>query len=494
VSLLTARGLTKSYGGVRVLRDVDFEVRAAEVRALVGENGAGKSTLIKILTGAIPPDRGELDIAGQRVRFGDALAMRGAGVSAVYQEFTLVPDLSVAENVFLGRERGRLLLDRSAMRTEADRLFRELGLSIDVLRPVRGLSVAYQQMIEIARALACDAKVVIFDEPSATLAGPEVDRLLAVVRRLRQRGLAVVYTSHRLEEVFAIADTVTVLRDGELVTTRSLTAVGRSELIRWMVGRDISEEFPVRRAQLGDVVFEARALAVPPRVTRVNLQIRRGEVVALAGLVGAGRTATALAIIGALRPAKGRSGELRLHGAPIAFRSPAEALANGVAYVTEDRKGRGIFPLMSVEANITIARLPQLARFGWLARRSETEAAGRIARACGVRAARLSQRVSTLSGGNQQKVLLARVLLTPPALLIVDEPTRGVDVAARAEIYALINRLSAEGLAILLISSDLTEVLGMADRVVVMRQGSTMGELTRDATAEAVMALATVGP
>jgi ABC-type sugar transport system ATPase subunit len=494
VSLLVARNLTKSYGGITVLRDVALTVHAGEVHALLGENGAGKSTLIKILTGAVVPDRGELTLNGVRLPFGDALHHRHAGISAVYQEFTLVPELTVADNVFLGREQGRFLVQRSAMRSMARTLFQELGVSIDVTVPVRGLSVAQQQMVEIARALATTASVVIFDEPTAALPGGDVDRFLTVVRRLRDRGLGVVYTSHRLEEVFAIADTMTVLRDGQVVTSGPIGGVQRADLIRWMVGRDISEEFPSRDGiRFGDVVFEAQHVSMPPRVKSVQFQIRRGEVVAMAGLVGAGRTATALGIVGALQPVHGQQGKLLLDGAPVVFRSPVDALRNGVAYVTEDRKNLGLFPALSVEANITVSRLAELARFGWISSGYERPVAERIARDCQVRAASLSQPVATLSGGNQQKVLLARYLLTPPKVLILDEPTRGVDVGARAEIYTLIDRLSRAGLAILLISSDLTEVLGMADRVVVMREGRTIGEVPRaQATAERIMQLATL--
>jgi len=490
--VLAGRQLTKSFGGVTVLRGVDLRVDAGEVHALLGENGAGKSTLIKILTGAFVPDRGELELAGQPLPFGDALRFRQAGISAVYQEFTLIPDLSVAENVYLGREPGRVLMDRARMRSTAAQLFTDLGMSIDVRVPVRRLSVAQQQMVEIARALAADARVVIFDEPTASLPAPDVERFLAVVRRLRERGLAILYTSHRLEEVFAIADRLTVLRDGQMVESRGMAGVTRAEVIRWMVGRDVTEEFPVRAPTLGGVVFEARQFSRPPRVREVTLGVRRGEIVGIAGLVGAGRTAAALGLVGALDPVHKRGGQLLLDDVPVAFESPADALARGVAYVTEDRKRRGIFPLMSAEANITIARLRQFARRGWLSRRLERTAAAQMARDCCVRAASLLQPVATLSGGNQQKVLLARYLLQPPRLLIVDEPTRGVDVGARAEIYALLDRLSVEGMAILMISSDLTEVLGMSDRIVVMRQGRTVRELPRsEATAERVMAAAT---
>jgi rhamnose transport system ATP-binding protein len=493
--VLVGRQLTKSFGGVTVLRGIDLTLHAGEVHALLGENGAGKSTLIKILTGAIIPDRGELELAGGSMQFGDPLRFRNAGVSVVYQEFTLIPDLSVAENVYLGREPGRVLMDRGLMRKAAARTFADLGISVDVRAPVRGLSVAHQQMVEIARALVSEARVIIFDEPTPSLPVPDVQRFLAVVGRLRQRGLAILYTSHRLEEVFSIADRLTILRDGQMVESRNMAGVTRADVIRWMVGRDVSEEFPARTPQIGKVVFEARQFSRAPKVREVNLGVRRGEIVGMAGLVGAGRTAAALAFVGALHPVQGRGGQLLLDHEAVSFRSPADALARGIAYVTEDRKGRGTFPLMSAEANITITRLGQFAPHVLLSLGRERAAAARIAQKCCVRARSLLQAVRTLSGGNQQKVLLARYLLHPPRFLIVDEPTRGVDVGARAEIYALLNRLSLEGMAILLISSDLTEVLGMSDRVVVMRQGRTVRELPRtEASPERVMSAATFEP
>jgi rhamnose transport system ATP-binding protein len=491
VSLLAASGLSKSFAGVRVLHGVDFDVAAGEVHALVGENGAGKSTLIKILGGAIRPDAGEVRLDGAPLPLGDSLQVRRAGVSVVYQEFTLVPDLSAAENVFLGRERGRLLLRRSEMQKAAAALFAELGVRIDAARPVRGLSVAQQQMVEIGRSLASDARIMILDEPTATLAAPEVERLFAAIRRLQHRGLGIVYISHRLDEIFALADRVTVLRDGRRVDSRPVAAIDRASLIRAMVGRDMAEEFPPRASVPGPTAIEVRGLRCAPRIHDVSFSVRAGEIVALAGLVGAGRTSSALTLIGA-PPGKGEAGgEVHVGGRPVRFRSPVEALASGVAYVTEDRKAHGLFPQMSSEGNITIARLAAFTRAGVLSRKRERTAAAAAAREFDVRAAGLSQPAGTLSGGNQQKVLLARYLLVPPTVLILDEPTRGVDVGARAEIYRQMNRLSERGLAILMISSDLNEVLGMADRIVVMRGGRTTGELDRrTATAEAVMTLA----
>jgi len=497
VTLLRAAGVTKAYAGSRALAGVDFDLQAGEVHALVGENGAGKSTLIKILGGAVVPDAGTVVLDGRPLPLGDPLAVRRMGISIVYQELTLVPDQTIAENVFLGRELGRLWLRRRPMERATQKLLDELGVRTSASSIVRGSSIAQQQMVEIARALAVEARVLILDEPSATLSPAEVDRLFDVVRRLRSRGMGIVYISHRLEELFAIADRVTVLRDGRAVLTADAAALDRPALIRAMVGREISGEFPADVHQKAVVpmatgagdppVLDVRSLAAPPRFFDVSLAVRAGEIVALGGLVGAGRTSAALALVGALDAA----GEVRLNGSPVRFRTPAEAIARGVAYVTEDRKGRGIFPLLGVDANITLAYLATFVRAGLLDRQREQAAAADAARRFDLRAAALNQPAATLSGGNQQKALLARFLLKPRALVILDEPTRGVDVGARAEIYALMRRLAAEGAAILMISSDLPEVLGMADRIVVMREGRTTGMLTRaEATAERVMALA----
>jgi ABC-type sugar transport system ATPase subunit len=492
VSLLSAASLSKSFPGVRALEGVDLELRPGEVHALLGENGAGKSTLIKILGGALVPDAGEARLEGQPLPLGDPLAVRRRGVSIVYQELTLVPELTAAENIFLGRERGRPLLRRREMARAAQALLDGLGARIAPGVPVRALSLAQQQLVEIARALAGESKVIILDEPSATLSDPEVERLFAVLRGLRARGLGVVYISHRLEEIFAIADRVTVLRDGRRVASSPVADVDRAQLIRWMVGRDLREEFPPRAPAPGDAVLEVRGLACPPRFTDVSFTVRRGEIVGLAGLVGAGRTSVALALFGAL---PGVRGEVRLDGRPVRFASPADALRAGMGYVTEDRRRRGLFRVLSAGANITISFLRSLAPLGILSPGRERPAAAAAAKEFDVRAAAgLAQPAGTLSGGNQQKLLLARLLLRPRRLLVLDEPTRGIDVGAKAEIYGIMNRLTAQGLGILMISSELPEVLGMSDRVVVMHEGRTAGELSRaQATPERVMELATAG-
>ena len=483
--LLSATAVTKAFGTVPVLRHVDFTVRAGEVHALVGENGAGKSTLIRILTGAQRADAGSVRLSG-RPAPADPRLVRALGVSSVYQEFMLIPDMTVYDNIVLGRERGPMSWRPRSAAGIAERL-RTLGATCRPDAVVRTLSVAEQQLVEIARALETNARVLILDEPTAALSAAEVDRLLALLRDLRASGLGIVYVSHRFDEIFAIADRVTVLRDGRCVTTAAREGLTRDQIIRWMVGRDVSDEFPARTATPAATVLEVRNLSAPGRFTDISFSARAGEILGIGGLVGAGRTSLGLALGGGLRSA----GTILLEGTPIAPGNPADAIAAGIAYVTEDRKGRGLLPTMSVAANLTITYLRQFAGGGLVDRRRERAAAARVAHDVQVRGVSLEQPVQTLSGGTQQKVLLGRFLLNPRKVLILDEPTRGVDVGARAEIYALMNRLTEAGVAILMISSDLPELLGMSDRILVMRAGHAAGELQRaEATPERMMSLA----
>jgi len=490
MSLLAMKGLSKSFPGVMALQDVDLEVDSGEIHALVGENGAGKSTLIKVLGGAVVPDRGEVWLEGEPLPVGEPLESRRRGVSIIYQEFTLVGELSAAENIFLGRERGGLFLNQPEMRRRAQELLDSLGAHVDATRPVRLLSVAQQQMVEIARALLERSKLLVLDEPSATLTNAEVHRLFTVLKDLRKQGLGIVYISHRLEEIFEIADRVSVLRDGKKIETIPVTSVDRPSLIRSMVGRDLSEEFPPRQPKIERAVIEVRHLSAPPFFWDVSFTVGRGEILGVSGLVGAGRTSVGLALLGAI-PFKG---EVLFEGRPVHFRHPREAMDEGLAYVTEDRKDRGIFPLLAALTNITISRLEAFSRFGVLSLTREAKAADATAKEFDVRAASLSQPAGTLSGGNQQKLLLARNLLAPCKLLILDEPTRGIDVGAKSEIYRLMNRLTSAGLAILMISSELPEVFGMSDRILVVHAGVTRGVLGRaEATPDRVMDLATGG-
>ena len=489
VPLLTVSALSKSFPGVRALDAVDFEVCAGEIHALVGENGAGKSTLVKTLGGGVVPDSGTITLGGVPLRLGHPLASRQRGIDVIYQEFTLVPELSAAANIFLGREPGRIVLRTAEMRREAQRILDSLGAQVGADEPAGGLSVAQQQMVEIARALGGRPRVLVLDEPTAALTERDAARLFGLLRDLRARGLGIVYISHRLSEIFDIADRVTVLRDGRRVATAPVSSVDRAQMIRWMVGRDLADEFPPREAQPGAPLLDVRGLTARPYCHDVSFSVRQGEIVGLAGLVGAGRTSVALALLGAIASV----GDIQLEGRPLRARRPSEAMAQGVGYVTEDRAHKGIFPLLSACANATITRLDAFARLGVIRQARERDVAARTAATVGLDRARLPQSAGTLSGGNQQKVLVVRNLIAPPRLLILDEPTRGIDVGAKREIYDVMNHLTSEGMGILMISSELPEILGMSDRVVVMREGRTTGELLRrDATAEAVMHLATL--
>jgi ABC-type sugar transport system ATPase subunit len=457
---------------VKALDGVTFDVAAGEVHALVGENGAGKSTLMKVLGGAYVADEGQVLLDGVPLPSGDPLAVRNAGVQVIYQELMLVPALTAEENIFLGRE-------RSGSRAGAQAILDDLGADVDARTPVERLSVPKQQMVEIARSLASASKVLVLDEPTSTLPKPDVKRLLELVHRLKDRGLGIIYISHRLEEVIAIADRITVLRDGKTIETRA--QFDRADLIRSMVGRSLEEEFPARNPKPGAVVLEARGL-----LGGVDLDVRAGEIVGLAGLVGSGRTRTGLTLFGAL----GTAGSIRMNGRPVRLRNPRDALDAGIAYLTEDRKADGVFPHLDLGANITIASLAQFTHAGILDRAAERKRARASAAEFDVRASGIRQLAGTLSGGNQQKALLARFLLEPRRVLILDEPTRGIDVGAKSEIYRLMNRLTDDGLGIIMISSEMEELLGMADRVVVLREGRCVGELS-DPTQEQVMELAT---
>jgi len=483
MSLLRLQGITKTFPGVRALDNVSFDVEAGEIHSLVGENGAGKSTLMKVLGGSYIPDSGSIELEGEALPFGSPLAIQKRGVQIIHQELALVPELTAAENIFLGREKGGVFLDRRMMVREAQSLLDELGAGVSARTRAVRLSVPQQQMVEIARALGAASKVLVLDEPTSTLPGPDVERLLEMVRQLRGRGLGIVYISHRFDEVFAISDRITVLRDGRHVQTTPMADVDRGRLIRAMVGRDLEEEFPPREATPGATVLAASGL-----LGGVDLTVRAGEIVGLAGLVGSGRTETGLALFGAIAS----EGEIRIDGARVRSKRPTDALRAGIAYITEDRKAAGIFPWLDVGANITISTLAEFSRMGLLSPGRERAAAQEAAGHFDVRSAGLRQRAGTLSGGNQQKLLLARFLLAPRKLLILDEPTRGIDVGAKAEIYRLMNRLTSDGLAILMISSELEELLGMADRIVVMREGKAVGEVERAmATQEKIMELAT---
>jgi ABC-type sugar transport system ATPase subunit len=488
VPLLRMEGITKSFPGVRALRGVDLELRGGELLALLGENGAGKSTLIKVLAGAHLPDAGVVRIDGREVPIRNPIDARRAGVAVMYQEFNLVPSLSAAENIFLGGER-RGWLRHGEERRRAEELFRRVGVPVPPDALCRDLSIAQQQVVEIAKALAADARILVMDEPSATLTLQEVEALFAVIRDLKRHGLGIIYISHRLEEIDAVADRVMVMRDGEQVGTLPARQAARDRLIEMMVGRRLDQEFPRRSVTVGEPRLVVKDLRRGTKVRGVSLVVRRGEVVGLTGLVGSGRTETARLIFGADRADCGR---VEVDGRPVRLSHPRDAIRAGIALLTEDRKGQGLVPAHSVRDNFALPNLASWSRLGFVNRRREREAFGRRVEALRIRVADPEQPARNLSGGNQQKVVLAKWLERDCDVVIFDEPTRGIDVGAKYEIYLLINELAARGKAILMICSELPEVLGMSDRILVMHEGRLSGEITdvAGATQEQVLQLA----
>jgi rhamnose transport system ATP-binding protein len=485
--LVELRGIAKSYGGVHALADVSFAIAPASVHALVGENGAGKSTLVKILTGVVHPDEGELAIDGEPQRIGDPHTAHRLGIVAMYQEPTVFQDLTVAENVFAGRHprTGLRTVDWRRMRSEASRILRDLGVDFGPDTPVRGLGVADRQLLEIAKALSSSARLLIMDEPTAALSPHEVENLFATVHRLRDRGVAIVFISHRLEEVSAIADTVTVLRDGRHIATRPAEGLAHGEMVRLMVGRSLDALFPKEEAEIGDVVLRADGLTRRGVFSGVSFELRRGEIVGLAGFVGSGRTELARSIFGADPLDRGT---LRIEGRAYRPRTPRAALRRGLAYLPEDRLHQGLVQPMSVRENVSLAVLPGLTPGGFLRPRRERALARRFMEQLRIKATSPAQVVRSLSGGNQQKVVLAKWIAAEPRILILDEPTHGVDVGTKADVHRTISHLATQGLTILLISSELPEILGMSDRVLVMREGRLVAELSREeATQERVI-------
>jgi rhamnose transport system ATP-binding protein len=489
--LVELRDASKSYGAVRALRDGDIALRAGEVRALMGENGAGKSTLVKVLGGVIRRDAGDMLVDGEPVDFHSPHDARDAGIAVIYQEPTLFPDLSVAENVVMGYHPLAALrrVDRRAMHRQVQELLDRLGVRLEPDRPVRGLSIADQQIVEIAKALSFDARVLIMDEPTAALSGPEVERLFAVMRTLREHGAAVLFISHRLDEVFTICDTATVMRDGAVVHDARIADMTQDEMVRRMVGRELSALFPKQDAEVGEPVLRVADLTREGVFFDVGFEVRAGEIVALAGLVGAGRSEVARAIFGIDRLDRG---DVELDGKRLPAGSPAAAMKAGVAFVPEDRRQQGLVMDLSIARNTALTRLRALSRLGLIRGGAEQRLARTWAERLQLKFHRLGDPVGTLSGGNQQKVVLGKWLATEPRLLIIDEPTRGIDVGTKAEVHRLMSELATRGLAVLMISSELPEVLGMADRILVMHEGRITGELSRaEADEERVVRLAT---
>lgn len=483
--------IAKQFGAIQALRGVDLSLYAGEVHALVGENGAGKSTLVKMLAGIHRPDVGLIKINGNVVELHNPAQARNAGIAVIHQEPTLFPDLNVAENVFMGRHpRDRFgRVDWKRMYQEVERLLASLGVRLNVYTPVQGLSVADQQLVEIAKALSLQSRVLIMDEPTAALSAHEVQELFAITRQLRERGVAILFVSHRLEEVFALADRVTVFRDGTRVATTPIAEVTTEELIRQMVGREMETLYPKSVVEPGEVVLAVQHLTREGIFSDVSFQVRRGEILGFAGLVGAGRTEVARVIFGIDRAS---AGEIRINGKIVQIRSPKAAMQYGIAYVPEDRHQHGLIMDFSIVRNMTLPVLQQTSRLGLVNQRREREIATDYAAQLHVRSSGIDQLVKALSGGNQQKVVLAKWLITQPTVLILDEPTRGIDVGSKAEVHRIVSELASKGLAIILISSDLPEVLAMADRVLVMHEGRVAAEFTHaEVNQEKVMFAAT---
>jgi len=493
-TLISMQGIVKRYPGVTALRDVSLSVRPGEVMALVGENGAGKSTLLKVLAGAERADEGTIEVSGLAVAINSPRDSQSHGIAVIYQELNLANDLSVAENIYVGHELKTRFgtVDFRAMNAGAQQLMTSLGIDIPPTEIVGRLNIALRQMVEIAKALLVEARVVVMDEPTSSLTEEEVETLLTLVRQLRSAGVSVIYVSHRMREIFEIADRITVMRDGSVVGVRDAPSVSPADIVQMMVGRELEDLYGVRAVpvdQAATPTLEVRGLSAGRLLHDVSFCVRPGEILGLAGLIGAGRSDAALTIFGAL---KRRRGEILIDGTPLALRTPNEAMAAGIGFVPEDRKRQGLFLGLPVRENVSSASLGAISRLSIVSRRRDRELSETYARHLGLRRSAIEVAAGTLSGGNQQKVVLARWLSRLPRLLILDEPTRGVDVGAKAEIYQLIRTIAAEGVAVLVISSELTEVLGIADRILVMREGYGVGELPADqATETRIMAMAT---
>ena len=486
------RDIDKRFQGVKALSAASLVVESGEIMALVGQNGAGKSTLIKVLTGAYQRDEGSITFTGKPIDFGSPQEAQRGGISTIYQEINLVPFRSVTENIFLGREHRRFgLLDWRRMNAEAAELLRRFAVEIDVRRPLMDFSTAIQQMVAIARAASFKAQLVIMDEPTSSLDEREVEVLFDVMRRLRAEGVAVIFITHRLDELYQVCDRVTVMRDGRTIMTNRMVDVDKLHLIAAMLGRDLetvrshATGFSAAAAEAGDEVLAAEGLRIGRRVRDARLEVKTGQIVGLTGLLGSGRTETARAIFGADPP---DAGAIRLMGQTVAPREPSDAIAMGVGYCSEDRKADGIVPDMSVRENITLAILPRLVAMGVVDEGKQRAIVDKFMKRLAIKASSAEQKIRELSGGNQQKVLLARWLCADPKLLILDEPTRGIDVGAKAEIQALIRELADQGLGVLMISSELEEITEGADRVFVLSDGRTVADLPHaEASAKAII-------
>lgn len=493
-ALLQLSGINKYFPGVHALKDAQFDVQKGEVHALLGENGAGKSTMIKIISGVHKPDTGSISLDGRQVIFGNPREAQNAGIATIYQELGLYPELSVAENIFMGHAPTKNwgffhTVDWETMDRRAEELLAELNIhNLDVQAKVGTLNVGNRQRVEIAKALSLDAQILIMDEPTAALTESDVEQLFSIVRLLRERGVSIIYISHRLNEVFELADRVTVLRDGQYIGTQDVKDTTEPQLISMMVGRTIDNLFPKQESTIGDVVLEVRNLHRLPLTNNISFKVHAGEIVGIAGLVGSGRSETAQVIFGVLAA---ESGEIYVNGQRVYINHPSEAVAHGIGYVPEDRGHQGLVKEMTIRENTSMAVLDSVSINTFINRAKERVLANQSIDQLSIRATGSEQIVNKLSGGNQQKVVVSKWLASNPKLLIMDEPTRGVDVGAKSEIHRLMSELAAkEGLAILMISSELPEVLGMSDRVLVMREGHLVGEFTREQATQETIATA----
>ena len=491
--MIEMSGIQKAFNGNVVLKDVQFQLADGEIHALMGENGAGKSTMMKILTGIYERDNGVIKVDGEEVHFNSPKEAEAKGIAVIHQELNILPDLTVAENLFLGNEQtiGMGIMKNKEMNKEAQRILSQLGLDIDVRMPAGALSVGKQQIIEIAKAMETKANVIIMDEPTAALTDREIQTLFKTIRKLQSEGVSFVYISHRMEEIFAICDRITILRDGEYVGVRTIKDTTFDEIVQMMVGRELGERFPGRTAAIGDVKLEVKGLTRPSLCEDIHFSVRKGEIVALAGLMGAGRTEVAQAIFGYRKMTKG---ELFIDGNAVKINNPREAKKRGIGFVTEDRKTQGLVVDFSIKENIAMANFNKTSKSGIIRGSKEKSFVGKLVEKLGVKTPSAELPAKSLSGGNQQKVVIAKWLGIEPEILILDEPTRGVDIGAKKEIYQIMNDLAEQGVAILMISSELPEVIGMSDRVLVMHEGKITGEVAGDdMTQEKIMHYATGG-
>jgi len=493
-SLIRMENISKSFSAVRVLDNVGFDLKHGEVHVLAGENGAGKSTLIKILSGVHTDYTGQITMTGNAVRFASVQDAARNGISVIHQELSLVASMNIAENIFLGREHSRgLWLNHRRMEQQAAKLLADMGLDIDVTRPVESYPFGIQQMVEICKALAFDSRVIVMDEPTSALKGPDVDKLFEIIIRLKARGCGIIFISHKMDEIYRMADRITVLRDGKLMGTGITHDVPQNRLVQWMVGRELDRQFPPRLSHPGPVRLEVNQLTVPhpaghktPVVHNVSFQVRAGEIVGLAGLQGSGISELVNGIFGAAQ--RKVSGTVTIDDKPLANFTPRLAIHNGVALLTNDRKARGLIMGLNIIKNTTLTCLKKFSRWGWLNPNAEKSAADRQAHALKLRTTGLDQIVEFLSGGNQQKVVLAKWIETNPKVLLFDEPTRGVDIGAKQEIYELINQWTASGIALVLITSELEELLALSDRILVLHRGAVTAEFDRsDASREKIL-------